>query len=136
MCFYNLIEIPLSPIKNKSITYTSQQLRDINKDAKHKKLHLRLNPGTIKISECRINKQEVTTSTKQGHRPRNINTQNLITVKIVDFRGTVTTPYITIATLNARPVKNKDQLLFHELADKQHRHRINHRNMALKYSGG
>ena len=29
----------------------------------------------------------------------------------------VTTPYLKIATLNARSVKNKDQLLFQELAD-------------------
>ena len=67
--------------------------------------------------ECRINKPKVATSTKRGHRCRNINTQNLITVRTIDFGGTVTILYLTVATLNARSVKNMDELLFHELAD-------------------
>ena len=121
MCDQNLIEISLSPIENRSITYSSQQLRDINNNVKHGKLYLRLNPGTIKnVRECRINRQRVTTSTistRYGHRPRNINTQNLITVRTIDFGGTITTPYLTTATLSTRSVKNKDQLLFQELAD-------------------
>ena len=118
MCFHNLIKISLSPIKNKSITYSSQQLRDINNHVKHDKLYLRLNLGTIKnIRECRINKGKVQTSTRHGRRYRNMNAQDLITVRTIDFGGTATTPYLTTATLNARSVKNKDQLLFQELAD-------------------
>ena len=113
-----MIKISLSSIENRSITYSSLQLRDINNNIKHDKLYLRLILGTIKIvRECRINRWRVTTSTRYGHRPRDINTQNLITVRIIDFGGTITTPYLTIATLNTRSVKNKDQLLFQELAD-------------------
>ena len=105
-------------LKNNPITYSSQQLSDINSSAKHNKLYLRLNPGTIKnVRGCRINKWKVTTSTRHGHRPKNINTQNLITVRTIDFGGTVTIPYLTVATLNTRSFKNKDQLLFQELAD-------------------
>ena len=43
--------------------------------------------------------------------------QNLITVRTIGFGGKVTTPYFTIAILNARSVKNKDELLFQELTD-------------------
>ena len=50
MCFYNLTEISLSPIANRSIIYSSQQLRDINNNAECDKLYLRLNPGA-KMSE-------------------------------------------------------------------------------------
>ena len=57
MCYQNLIKISLSPIENRSITYSSQQLRDINKNVKHDKLHLRLNPGMIKKArDYRINR--------------------------------------------------------------------------------
>ena len=42
---------------------------------------------------------------------------NLIRVRTINIGGTVTMPYLTIATLNARSVKNKDELLFQELAD-------------------
>ena len=58
------------------------------------------------------------------HRPRGantqtrgVNTQNLIAIRTVDSGGKVTMPYLKIATLNARSVKNKDQLLFQELTD-------------------
>ena len=115
MCYQHLTEITLSPIQNKAITYSSQQLRDIN-NIKNNKLYLRLNPGTIKkVRDYRINRWRVTTATRYEHRPRGINTQNLITVRTIDFGGKVTTPYLTIATLNTRSVKNKDQLLFQEL---------------------
>ena len=57
------------------------------------------------------------TSTRHGHRPRNINTQSLITFRTIYFGGTVTTPYLTTATLNARSFKNKNQLLFQKLVD-------------------
>ena len=118
MCLHNLLQISLSPIKSKSITYSSQQLRDINNNVKHDKLYLRLNPGTIKnVRACRINRKKVTTSTRHPLKSRNINIQNLIIVRTTDFRGTVTTPYLKITSLNARSVKNKDQLLFLELAD-------------------
>ena len=68
------------------------------------------------VRKCRINKQKLATSTKHGYRPRKINIHNLITIRTIDFGGTVTT-YLTIATLNARSVKNKDQLLFQELSN-------------------
>ena len=48
---------------------------------------------------------------------RGVNTQNLIAIRTVDTGGKVTMPYLKIATLNARSVKNKDQLLFQELTD-------------------
>ena len=57
MCFHNLLQISLSPIKSKSITYSGQQLRDINNNVKHDKLYLRLNPGTIQKKQGMQNKQ-------------------------------------------------------------------------------
>ena len=117
MCYQHLIEIPLNPTQNKSITYSSQKLREIRNKVKDSKLYPRLNPGTIrKVKDCRINRERIT-STRHEYRSRGVNTQNLITVKTIDFGGKVTTPYLTIATLNARSVKNKDQLLFQELTD-------------------
>ena len=59
----------------------------------------------------------MTTSTRHPLRLRNINTQNVIIVRTTEFGGTITTPYLKMTTLNARSVKNKDQLLFQELAD-------------------
>ena len=62
MCYQHLIEIPLNPqtqnkSTNKSITYTSQELREIRNNGKDTKLYLRLNPGTIKkVRDCRINR--------------------------------------------------------------------------------
>ena len=57
MCYQHLIEISLSPFQKKSITYSSQQLRDINNNVKNNKLYLRLNPGTIKkVRDYRINR--------------------------------------------------------------------------------
>ena len=57
MCYQHLIEIPLNPIQNKSINYSSQQLRDINNNVKNYKLYLRFNPGTIKkVRDYRINR--------------------------------------------------------------------------------
>ena len=57
MCYQHLIEIPLNPTQNKSITYSSQELREIKNKVKDNKLYLRLNPGTIrKVRDCRINR--------------------------------------------------------------------------------
>ena len=117
MCYQHLIEIPLTPTQNKSITYSSQELREIGNKVKDNKLYLRLNPGTIrKVRDCRINRQRII-STRHEHRSRGVNTKNLIAVRTIDFGGKVTTPYLTTATLNARSVKNKDQPLFQELTD-------------------
>ena len=129
MCYQHLIEIPLNPqtqnkSPNKAIVYTSQELREIRNKVKDTKLYLRINLGTIKkVRDCRINRQRIT-PTSHDHQPRGaytqtrgVNTQNLITIRTVDTGGEVTMPYLKIATLNARSVKNKDQLLFQELTD-------------------
>ena len=71
-----------------------------------------------------------------NHRPRSINTQNLITVRTIDFGGRVTTPYVTMATLNARSVKNKDELLFQELTDNNINIGLSTGNMAEGYARG
>ena len=56
MCYQNLIEIPLNPTQNKSITNSSQELREIKNKVKDNKLYLRLDPGTIrKVRDSRIN---------------------------------------------------------------------------------
>ena len=63
MCYQHLIEIPLNPqtqnkSTNRSITYSSHELREIRNKVKDTKLYLRLNPGTIKnVRDCRINRQ-------------------------------------------------------------------------------
>ena len=116
MCYQHLIEIPLNPTQNKSInksiTYSNKELREIRNKVKDNKLYLRLNQGTIrKVRDCRINRQRIT-PTRHEHKSRGVNTQNLIAVRTIDFRGKVTTPYLKIATLNARSIKNKDQLFF------------------------
>ena len=79
-CYQHLIEIPLDPetqnkSTNKSITYTSQELREIRNKGKDTKLYLRLNPGTIKkVRDCRINRQRIA-PTRHDYRPRGANTQ-------------------------------------------------------------
>ena len=57
MCYQHLIEIPLNLTQNKSIAYSSQELREIRNKVKDNKLYLGLNPGTIrKVRDCRINR--------------------------------------------------------------------------------
>ena len=135
MCYQHPIEIPLSPTQNKSITYSSQQLRDINNNVKKNKLYLRLNPVTIKKGrDYRIKRQRVTRSTRHEHRPRSINTQNLITVRTIDFRGKVTIPYNCYPKCQVSQKQGSTSIS--KAHRQQYRYRTNHRSMAEGYTRG
>ena len=92
-------------------TYSSTQLRQLNtKVSQDNRLQV-LPQGTISwIRQLKINKRPIR-MTKRFHITNNCNWENLLQVKINNKIGTETASTIRLATLNARSVRNKDEMI-------------------------
>ena len=122
MCISNLIQIhntlAIQDTKKPRRAYSSRELRELADHMQHDNKYLVLNPGAIgNICRFKINRTKGSTTKRQVKQPRGVNTSNLIHIRTVDFSDKDPMPNIRIATLNARSVRNKDQIIVQELTN-------------------
>ena len=116
MCHSNNLILVSPPASQNSWshTYSSAQLRHLNTKVNQDNRLQVLPPGTIsRIRQVRINRRPIK-DTKQPHITNNCNCNNLIYVTVTNKVGKETACTIKLATLNARSVKNKDEMIVNE----------------------
>ena len=87
-----------------------------NKVNHHRRLQI-LQPGSIsRIRKLNFNKKPIKT-TEQVQIMNNLKLDNLVNIKITNNIGSETRTTIRLATLNARSVKNKDQIIVEEFTE-------------------
>ena len=100
------------------LTYSSRELKELQDNIKHDNTYLALNPGAISnIHKYKINRTKINISQRHEKSPRGVNKSNLKYIRTINFSDKDLTPNIRIATLNARSVKNKDQMIVQELTN-------------------
>ena len=116
MCHTNSNLILVSPTNQNSWfhSYSSAQLRHLNTQVKQdSRLQVVLPQTVSKIRQLRIYKRPIRV-TKQPSITKNHNQDNLLYVTVTNKIGKETTSTIKLATLNARSVKNKDEMIVYE----------------------
>ena len=104
----------------------AENLKELQDTIKHDNTYLTLNPGAISnICKYKINRTKINTLQRHGKQPGGVNKSNLKYIRTTDFNDKDLMPNIRIATLNARLVKYKDQIIVQELTN-------NGMNAALK----
>ena len=100
------------------LTYSSRELRELWDSTQHDNTYLVLNPGAISsICRYKINRTKINTSQRQVKQPRGVNKLNLKYIRTVNFSDKDLKPNIRIATVNARSVRNKEQIIVQELTN-------------------
>ena len=122
MCISNSIQIhPTLTIQEPSkprLTYSSRELRELWDSIWHDNTYLVLNPGAISnICRYKINRTKINTSQRHEKQQRGVNKLNLKYIRAINFSDKDLKPNIRIATLHARSVRNKDQMIVQELTD-------------------
>ena len=122
MCISNLIKIhntlTIQDTNKPRLTYSSREPRELADCMQHDNKYLVLNSGTIgNIHKFKIHRKRGNTTKRQVKQPRGVNTSNLIYIRRVDFGDKDPRPNIRIATVNARSVRNKDQIIVQELTN-------------------
>ena len=122
MCISNLIQIhntlAIQDTNKPRLTYSGRELRELADRMQHDNKYLVLNPGAIgNIHKLKTNRTRGKTTKRQTKQPRGVNTLNLIHIRTVDFGDKDPMPNIRIATLNARSVRNKDQIIVQQLTN-------------------
>ena len=122
MCISNLIHIhPTLTMQDPSkprLTYSSSELRELWDITWHDNTYLVLNPGAISnIHRYKINRTKINTSQRHVKQPRVVNKLNLKYIRTVNFGDKDLKSNIRIATVNARSVRNKDQMIVQELTN-------------------
>ena len=98
------------------LTYSSRELRELGDSTGHDNTYWVLNPGTIlNIHRYKINRTKINTSQRLVKQPRGVNKSNLKYIRTVNFGDKDLKPNTRIATVNARSVRNKDQIMVQEL---------------------
>ena len=122
MCISNLIQIcntlTIQDTNKPRLTYSSRELRELADCMQHDNKYLVLNPSAIgNIHRFRINRTKGTTTKRQVKQLRGVNTSNFIHIRTVAFGDKDPRPNIRITTVNARSVRNKDQIIVQEFTN-------------------
>ena len=97
------------------LSYSSIELRELWDSTQHDNTYLVLNPGAISnICRYKINRTKINTSQRHVKQPRRVNKLNLKYIRTVNFCDKDLKPNIRIATVKARSVRNKDQMIVQE----------------------
>ena len=119
MCISNLIQLcptlATQDLSKPRHIYSSRDLKELQDNIKQDNTYLALNPGAISnIHKYKINRTKINTSQRHEKQPRGLNKLNLKYIITTDFNDKDHMPNIRIATVNARSVKNKDQIIVQE----------------------
>ena len=119
MCISNIIQTypPLTTqiLSKPRLTYSSRELKELWDNTKCDNTYLTLNPGTISnICKYKINRTKINVPQRHEKQLRGVNKLNLKYIRTTHFGDKDLMPNIRIATINARSVKNKDQIIVQE----------------------